>query len=88
MRMHRVLPLSFVLALLPVATSAQSTDAEYCAKLADLALRYLGKQILGESKPDVPTVVAIDRCQKGDTAAGIPILEAKLRNGGFTLPAR
>jgi hypothetical protein len=31
---------------------------------------------------------AMDRCDHGDTAAGIPILEKKLRNGGFTLPPR
>ena len=28
------------------------------------------------------------RCDHGDTAAGIPILEKKLQNGGFTLPPR
>jgi hypothetical protein len=68
--------------------SAQSTDAEYCAKLADLALRYVGKQQNGQLKPDLDTVVAIDKCQHGDTAAGIPMLEAKLRAGRVTLPKR
>jgi hypothetical protein len=31
---------------------------------------------------------AISDCQRGDTAAGIPVLEQKLRDGGFTLPKR
>ena len=31
---------------------------------------------------------AIDDCNKGNTAAGIPVLEKKLRSNGFTLPKR
>jgi hypothetical protein len=76
------------LAVAPLPASAQSDDAAYCAKLADLVVRYLGKQILGENRPDAETLYAIDRCQKGDTATGIPILERKLRNGDINLPAR
>lgn len=83
----RLVALPLVL-LLPLSAAAQSDDSAYCAKLADLSLRYLGKQQLGANKPDAETVVAIDRCQKGDTASGIPVLERKLRNGGFTLPPR
>jgi hypothetical protein len=86
--MRPVLPVNILLMLLPTAVSAQSTDAEYCAKLADLALRYVGKQQNGQLKPDLDTVVAIDKCQQGDTATGIPMLEAKLRAGRVTLPKR
>jgi hypothetical protein len=32
--------------------------------------------------------VALDDCQKGNTGAGIPILEKKLRESGFTLPEK
>jgi len=88
MPMRPVLPLNILLILLPAAVSAQSSDAEYCAKLADLALRYIGKQQNGQLKPDLDTVVAIDKCQNGDTGTGIPMLEAKLRAGRVTLPAR
>ncbi len=88
MHIRRVLPFPALLILLPAAASAQSTDAEYCARLADLALRYVGKQQNGQLKPDLDTVVAIDKCQKGDTATGIPMLEAKLKAGRVTLPKR
>lgn len=88
MPMRAVLPLNVLLVLFPAAVTAQGTDAEYCAKLADLALRYIGKLQNGQLKPDLDTVVAIDKCQHGDTATGIPMLEAKLRAGRVTLPKR
>ena len=75
-------------ALSPEASMAQGSDAAYCAKLAELVTRYLGKQIFGENRPDSESLVAMDRCAHGDTAAGIPILEKKLKRGGFTLPPR
>jgi hypothetical protein len=77
-----------ILLLPPVPVPAQSSDAAYCDKLADLVLRYLGKQINGENRPDTQTLIAIDRCQHGDTATGISILERKLRDGKINLPAR
>ena len=86
--MRRAVPLLAAALLLASPASAQGDDAAYCAKLAELAQRYLGKQILGQNRPDVETLYAIDRCEKGDTATGIPILERKLRNGDITLPAR
>ena len=67
---------------------AQQGDRAYCTRLADLAARYIGKQINGQNRPDSDTLVAIDRCEHGDTAAGIAVLERKLLNGGFTLPQR
>ena len=30
--------------------------------------------------------VALDDCRKGKTATAIPVLEKKLREGGFSLP--
>lgn len=87
--MARVIVLLAALAMLPLGPGvAQSDDAAYCRTLGELTTRYLGKRIDGASKPDVETLIAIDRCQKGDTAAGILILEGKLRDGGFVLPAR
>jgi len=87
----------FLLAVLgafsPGTGMAQGTaqgggDAAYCARLAELVTKYIGKQINGQNRPDSESLVAIDRCDHGDTAAGIPILEKKLKNGGFTLPPR
>lgn len=83
--------LALSLALL-VASSvpalAQSSDAAYCAALADLARRYLGNTAEGRNVPDLNTSAAILDCQKGNFAAGIPVLEKKLRDGRFTLPKR
>jgi hypothetical protein len=68
---------------------AQSDDAAYCAQLGALALRYTGSAAgQGGLRPDFTTVGAIDDCRKGNTAAGIPVLEKTLRNNGFTLPKR
>ena len=71
----------------PVA--AQSDDAAYCAQLGALALKYTGSAGgNGGLRPDFDTTGAIDDCRKGNTAAGIPVLEKKLRSNGFTLPKR
>ncbi|MFI4999638.1 MAG: hypothetical protein ACHQK9_07140 [Reyranellales bacterium] len=74
--------------VMPAQTWAQGGDAAYCSKLGELVARYLGKFQMGQNRPDSESMVAIDRCEHGDTAAGIPILERKLRAGGFTLPKR
>ena len=67
---------------------AQTADAAYCARLAELVTKYIGKQINGQNRPDSESLVAIDRCDHGDTAAGIPVLEKKLLDARFTLPPR
>jgi hypothetical protein len=67
---------------------AQGSDAAYCAKLSELVIRYTGKQINGENRPDSESLVAMDRCVHGDWAGGIPVLEKKLQRAGFALPPR
>jgi hypothetical protein len=84
-RFALLLPL---LAALPIPTLAQSNDAAYCTALGDLARRYLGNTADGRNVPDTATSLAIIDCQKGNTAAGIPVLEKKLRDARFTLPKR
>jgi hypothetical protein len=75
--------------LLPFPTFAQSDDAAYCAQLGALARRYIvGGTAQGEGFPDQVTMGAIADCNKGNTAAGIKVLERKLRDNGFTLPKR
>jgi len=76
-------------AVLSTSVAAQGDDAAYCAQLAGLALRYTGSAG-GEGRlaPDLSTLGAIDDCNKGRFAAGIAVLERKLRNNGFTLPKR
>ena len=83
--MKRVL-IGFVLVFSPLPAMA-ADDATYCATLSDLALRYL-RQNTPRNLPDAEVATAVDQCQKGNTAAGIPTLERKLRDGGFTLPQR
>jgi hypothetical protein len=75
--------------VLATAAVAQADDATYCAQLGDLARRYTASAG-GEARPmpDKTTLGAIADCDKGNTAAGIPVLEKKLRNNGFTLPNR
>ena len=76
-------------AVLSTSVAAQSDDATYCSQLAGLALRYTGSAG-GEGRLalDLSTLGAIDDCNKGRFAAGIAVLERKLRNNGFTLPKR
>ena len=80
---------------LPAASHAQqdrrAADLQYCARLSDLYVRYVGRSEAGPKvpvKPDVNGGVALAKCKEGDTAAAIPILERKLVNAGFTLPPR
>ena len=83
--------LTFVLAacVLALPSLAQVDDAAYCAQLGDLARRYTGSAG-GERRlsPDLSTLGAIEDCNKGNTGAGIAVLEKKLRSQGFTLPKR
>jgi hypothetical protein len=88
-------------ALAPVAAvpaSAQSNtpaaDYEYCRRLSEIYLRYIGSDEVGPGRhdpgksADLEGKVAVAKCQAGDTAAGIPVLEKKLRANGFSLPRR
>jgi hypothetical protein len=85
----RSLMLLLACAVLPSPAVAQIDDAAYCAQLGNLALRYTGSAGgNGGLRPDFTTLAAIDDCNKGNTAAGIPVLEKKLRSNGFTLPRR
>jgi hypothetical protein len=78
-----------VLTLAPLAASAQSSDAAYCAELSTLANRYLTNGTAqGAGTPGIEVREATLACGKGDYAAGIPVLERKLRANGFTLPKR
>jgi hypothetical protein len=87
--MTRAPVLILACAALSSSAVAQSDDAAYCAQLANLALRYTGSAGGdGGLRPDFTTLGAIDDCNKGNTAAGISVLEKKLRSNGFTLPRR
>ena len=74
------------LLVLPATADAQSGDAAYCAQLTLLYRRYV------ENSPgrqyDADAAIALDDCKNGNPAAGIPVLEKKLVESGFTLPAK
>jgi len=67
---------------------AQTSDLAYCTQLYELAVRYRGRLINGESKPDPDMIVALEQCKHGQAAAGIATLEQKLRDGDINLPPR
>jgi hypothetical protein len=73
----------------PVPSMAQaSSDLAYCTTLYDLAVKYRGRQINGESKPDPDMIVALEQCKHGQATAGIATLERRLRSADISLPPR
>ena len=66
-------------AMVPVA---RSNDAAYCAALSS---RYRDYRT---SQADEEAAAAMAQCQAGNTAAGIPVLEAKLTSARIPLPPR
>jgi hypothetical protein len=71
------------------AALAQTDDAAYCQALTEQFQRYVIKT--GSHSPNTGGLdgnVAVAQCRAGNTAAGIPVLERKLRDAGLQLPAR
>jgi hypothetical protein len=75
-------------ASLPAAAAAQSADAAYCEALIQQYNRYVIKTGSYPNTGSVDGQVAVAQCRAGNTAAGIPVLEQKLRNQGVALPGR
>jgi hypothetical protein len=75
-------------ASLAVPAVAQSADVAYCDALIQLYQRYVIKTGSYPNTGSVDGQVAVAQCRAGNTAAGIPVLEQKLRNQGVTLPGR
>ena len=80
--------------LLPALAVAQDLAGErrYCAALLDKYLRYAGVTEYpgtpGKLSNDNQAGIAQAKCQAGDTAAGIAILERKLRDAKLDPPPR
>lgn len=66
----------------------RSSDLTYCETLYATYDRYIAPRGESRSTSGVDAIAAIDQCRRGDTAAGIPVLEKKLRDGLFSLPRR
>lgn len=86
--------LALLLASLPTLAGAQNlaADQQYCAALLDKYLRYAGVTEYpgtpGKLSNDNQAALAQARCQAGDTATGIRILERKLRDAKLDPPPR
>ena len=87
--------------VLPFAAQAQpkpfggypNADMEYCARLSELYVRYVGRSEAGPSRmpvtPDSVAGTALAQCKHQDTVGqAIPVLERKLLDARFTLPPR
>lgn len=66
------------------SASTQSADARYCDALIEVYRDSVAKT----ADPAATVPVAISKCQSGDTAAGIPVLEKALTDARVTLPPR
>ena len=78
-----IVALPLAIATLPSAALAQD-DAAYCQALT----RTYRATIAKRADPAVAVPVAMAKCEAGDTAAGIPVLENALRNAKVALPPR
>lgn len=88
-----VCKIGFVLAVVvPAVASAQGkmSDADYCKALGDKYKTYVSNMQSGRSPMPEPAdvQVAVDNCKSGNTAAGIPVLEQRLKNAKIDLPPR
>ena len=75
----------------PGLTAAQA--GAYCSNLAQMYGQYvasvggyLGGVATGGEEADLDARVAIANCQDGNYAAGIPVLQQKLRDARVTVP--
>ena len=66
----------------PLAAFAQSFDAKYCQDL------YETYRKIGVANTDASIPEAVNQCNRGNTAAGIPVLEKALKDAKVSLPPR
>ena len=66
-----------------ISAHAQADDKAYCAQLAASYRKYIQNT---SRRVDVEALAAVDDCQNGKAATAIPVLEDRLRRGGFSLP--
>ena len=72
----------------PGGASAESSDARYCAALAEKYDSYIDTSgSMGGRPTPVDIQKAMDSC-KTDPASAIPVLEKTLKAARFTLPPR
>jgi hypothetical protein len=76
--------------LLPSMAWAQMNDADYCRALTQRYNTLVGSGQTGRNPQPAPVdaQTAIEQCKAGNTAAGIPVLEQKLKDAKVDLPKR
>jgi len=76
----------------PAFPSAAGPDVAYCQALSNLYARYIGHDWqygnYSRKRANNDAQVAMTQCQRGETAAAIPVLERELRANKITLPTR
>lgn len=84
-----IVPLAMALSLAGTAMAqTRNADQTYCESLFATWERYLSPRGESRSTSGVDAYAAIDQCRRGNTVAGIPVLEKLLRDGLFSLPKR
>jgi len=77
-----------LLLMVPLAASAQSSDAQYCTELGQLYSKYVTSKEDRRPRPPTPDVsAAMTKCQS-DPASSIPVLEKALTDAKVSLPKR
>ena len=80
--------------LVPAVASAQTpaADLAYCRALSDIYVRYIGHDFqygnYARRRANNDAQVAVAKCEQGETAFAIPVLERELIANRFSLPAR
>jgi hypothetical protein len=73
----------------PLTVFAQTDDAAYCKALANKYEAFVSNLKGHSIQPGgLDGNVAIAQCREGNTAAGIPVLERKLKDAKIDLPKR
>jgi hypothetical protein len=67
---------------------AAMDDLAYCTLLYDMAVKYKGRAIQGETKPDPDMIIALEQCKHGEADTGIATLKQKLVSAKVTPPPR
>jgi len=80
--------------LLSAVASAQTpaADLAYCQALSDIYVRYIGHDFqygnYARRRANNDAQVAVAKCEQGETAFAIPVLERELIANRFSLRAR
>lgn len=80
--------LAVIVLMVPAMAFAQMSDADYCSALTQRYQTYVYNAATSRNPPSPDAENAIAQCKAGNTAAGIPVLEKKLRDARIDLPKR